>query len=170
MADIDNVKLGPCSVKFDDDDLGHSIGGCTVSYEPEYHDIKVDKYGNTVAEKILIGEALKVTVPLAESTLANFEIAVPASSDVGSGRATIGKEAGERMLQYAKELVLHPSQNAANDLSEDVVLHKALVAEAVEFKMGNDGEKIFQVVFHAILDEGKSDGNYLGFFGDSEAA
>ncbi len=169
MADIDNVKLGPCNISFDDDDLGHSIGGCTVSYDPEYYDIKVDKYGNTIAEKVLIGESLKVTVPLAESTLANLEIAIPASTDVGSGRATFGKVAGERMAQYAKQLILHPTQNAANDLSEDVVLHKALVSEPVEFKMGNDGEKIFEVVFHAILDEDKSDGNYLGFFGDSEA-
>jgi hypothetical protein len=168
-ADIDNVKLGPCSVTFNGVDVGHTKGGVTVAYEAEYHDIQVDKYGNTVAEKVLIGETLKVTVPLAENTIANMEIAIPAATDVTGDRATIGKDAGVRMGQYAKELVLHPLANLVTDLSEDVVLHKALVSEGIEWKYASDGERMAEVVFHALLDESKSDGNRLGFIGDSTA-
>lgn len=170
MADIDNVKLGPCSVKFNGVDVGHTKGGVTVSYEPEYHDITVDKYGNTVAEKVLIGESLKVTVPLAESTIANMLVAIPGAENVGSGeRATIGKDAGERMSASANELVLHPLANSEADLSEDVVLHKAISAEGFEYKFATDGERMAEIVFHALLDESKSDGNRLGFIGDSTA-
>ena len=169
-ADITNVKMGPCSVTFNDVDLGHTKGGVTVTYEPEYHDIAVDKYGNTVVEKVLIGESFKVTVPLAEHTIANLEIAIPAGTDAGPGdMVTIGQDAGELMAQYAKVLVLHPLANSAGDRSEDVVIYKALVAEPIEFKMGNDGEKIAEVIFHALLDETKSDGNRLALIGDSAA-
>jgi hypothetical protein len=168
MADITKVKLGVCDVTFNSVNLGHTKGGVTVSYEPEYVDIQVDKYGKSVAEKVLVGESLKVTVPLAESALANIEIGIPAATDVGpSDRATIGKVAGLRMAQFAHELVLHPSANGASDRSEDVVLYKALAAEAIELKYGNEGERVMQLVFHALIDETKSDGNYLGLFGDS---
>jgi hypothetical protein len=169
MADIDNVKLGPCSVKFNSVDVGHTKGGVTVSYEAEYHDIQVDKYGNTVAEKVLLGESLKVTVPLAENTIANMEIAIPAGTDVTGDRVTIGKDAGLRMSTVAKELVLHPLANESSDLSEDVVLHKAVVSEGIEWKYAADGERMAEVVFHALLDEAKADGNRLGFIGDSTA-
>jgi len=169
-ADITNVKMGPCSVVFNSIDLGHTKGGVTVTYEPEYHDITVDKYGNTVVEKVLIGEMLKATVPLAEHTIANLEIGIPAGTDAGSGESvTIGKDAGELMAQYANELVLHPLANAVGDLSEDVVLNKALVAEPIEFVMSNDGEKISEVVFHALLDEDSASGSRLGLIGDSTA-
>lgn len=166
-VDITKVKMGPCSVSLDGTEAGHTQGGVTVEYAPIYHDMVVDKYGQTVIEKILIGEGLKVTVPLAEATLANLEIGIPAGTDVTSQRVTIGKDAGERMAQYAKELVLHPLENDSDDLSEDVVLHQALVSEPFEFKFGNDGEKILEVVFQAILDESKDSGNRLGFIGDS---
>lgn len=171
MADITNVKLGACSVKFNDVDLGHTKGGVTVNYEPEYYDIQVDKYGNSVAEKVLIGESLKVTVPLAESVLSNLEIAMPAASESGTPTAdaiTLGRVAGERMAQYAAALVIHPLANEASDRSEDVVIYKAIVAEAIEMKFANDGERIIEVVFHALIDESKSDGNYLGLIGDSD--
>lgn len=170
MADIDNVKLGPCSVKFNGVDVGHTKGGVTVSYEAEYHDVQVDKYGNTVAEKVLLGEVLKATVPLAEHTIANMLVAIPAATSAGGGdRATIGKDAGLRMSTVAAELVLHPLANDVADLSEDVGLHKAVSAEGIEWKYAADGERMAEVVFHALLDETKTDGNRLGFIGDSTA-
>lgn len=166
MASIANVKLGACSVKFNNVDVGHTKGGVTVSYEPEYHDVTVDKYGNTVAEKVLVGESLKATVPLAEYTIANMAVAIPAGTAT-SDMVTIGKDAGARMLQYAAQLVLHPLANDSDDLSEDVVLYKAIVAEAIEFKFEYEGERVAEVVFHAMIDENKTDGNRLGLIGDS---
>lgn len=167
MGTISNVKLGPCSVKLGGVDLGHTKGGVTVMYTPEYKDIQVDQYGNTVAERVLIGEKLTAQVPLAEATLANIENAIPAATDVGSARATIGKDAGERMAQYALELVLHPLANASSDLSEDVVIHKAIVDGEIEIAFNNEDERVLNVTFMALLDETKTDGNRLGFFGDS---
>lgn len=171
MVDATNVKMGVCSVKFNGNDLGHTKGGVTVNYAPEYHDISVDKYGNSVVEKVLIGESLKATVPLAEFTVENLLVAMPASTVGGSNtRATVGKDAGALLSSAAHMLVLHPLANAANDLSEDVVIYKAVVGSEIEIGMNNDGEKIIEVEFEGLIDETKSPGSRLGLFGDSAGA
>ena len=166
MASIDNVKLGVCNVTFNDVALGHTKGGVTVSYEPTYHDVAVDAYGETVVDKRLLGERLVATVPLAEATLANLQVAIPEGSTAGS-KLTIGSTVGDSLADEAKVLVLHPVENEISNLADDVVFHKAVVASTVELPYQNDGERIIEVEFVALLDESKDDGNYLGFIGDS---
>lgn len=166
MASIDNVKLGVCNVTFNDVALGHTKGGVTVSYEPTYHDVSVDAYGETVVDKRLLGERLVATVPLAEATLANLQVAIPEGTTSGS-KLTIGSSVGDSLADEAKELVLHPVENASDNLDDDVVFHKAVVSSTIELPYQNDGERIIEVEFVALLDESKSDGNYLGLIGDS---
>ena len=165
-ADITNVKLGVCSVTLAKNDLGHTKGGVVVTYSPDYHDVSVDKYGNTVVEKILIGEKLTAVVPLAESTIANLQVAIPAGGTDAS-KITIGDKAGTAMAALAGLLVLHPIANDAADLSEDVVLYKAVVTSEVALPFTFDGERLTEVTFEALLDEGRSEGDYLGLIGDS---
>lgn len=165
-ADITNVKLGVCSVNFNDTDLGHTKGGVVVTYSPEYHDVTVDKYGNTVVEKVLIGEKLTVKVPMAEATMANLAIAMPATSGAAE-KTTIGDLAGTALAALAKQLVLHPIANDAADLSEDVVLYKAVVTSEIVLDYTYDGERVVEVTFEALLDEDRSAGDYLGLIGDS---
>jgi len=166
MADITNVKLGVCSVTFNDVALGHTKGGVTVTYEPTYHDMTVDAYGETVVDKRLLGERLAATVPLAEATMANLQVAIPEGTTSGS-KLTIGSSVGDALSDSAYELVLHPVENASDNLDDDVVFHKAVVASTIELPFVNDGERIIEVEFVALLDEEQSDGEYLGFIGDS---
>jgi len=166
MADIQNVKLGVCSVKFNNVDLGHTKGGVVVTYEPTYHDVTVDYYGETVVEKRLLGEKFTAKVPLAEATLANLAIAIPEGTTSGD-KLTIGSSVGDALSDNAKVLVLHPIANEVGNLDDDVVMHKAVVASSIELPFTNNGEKIIEVEFIALLDETKTDGNYLGFIGDS---
>jgi len=165
-ADVTNVKLGVCSATFNDVDLGHTKGGVVVTYTPEYHDVTVDKYGNTVVEKVLIGEKLVAKVPLAEATIANLAVAIPASSG-DTSKTTIGDSAGTAMAALAQELVLHPIANDSDDLSEDVVLYKAVVGSEIALEYTYDGERVVEVTFEALLDEDRTDGDYLGLIGDS---
>lgn len=169
MADITNVELGICDVTFNSVNLGHTKGGVEVSYEPEYKDVTVDKYGNTVVEKYLIGEKLTVKVPLAEYTLANLQVAIPQGSPAGAANArlTIGANAGQVASTDAHELVLHPSSEGTR--RHDMVIYKAYVASTVALNHAVDEEKIIEVTFEALLDETKSNGNYLGLIGDSTA-
>lgn len=169
MADITKVKVGACSVTYNGVDLGHTKGGVEVTYEPIYHDVTVDKYGETVVEKVLIGEKLMAKVPLAESTIANLKNAIPQGEFAGAGNArlTIGAVAGGKGSALAAQLVLHPVGEGTRAF--DVVLHKAYVANQITLNHVVDGEKIVECEFHALLDESKSADNYLGLIGDSTA-
>jgi len=166
MADMTNVKLGVCSVTFGGTDLGHTKGGVEVVYTPEYHDTTVDKYGNTVARKTLIGEKLVARVPLAESQLSNIAVAIPGSTN-DSDMQTIGRGAGYDLDGSDAELVLHPTANTSGDRTEDVILYKAVVSNEISLKFMVDDEKVIEVEFEAIIDESKDDGSYLGLIGDS---
>lgn len=169
MADITNVKVGVCSVTFNSVDLGHTKGGVEVSYEPVYKDVMVDAYGETVVEKYLNGEKLTAKVALAESTIANLKVAMPQGTLAGAGnaRVTLGAKAGKKATEDAALLVLHPVGESDRDF--DVVFYKAIVASTVVLPHRNDEEKVVEVTFEALLDETKSDGNYLGLIGDSAA-
>lgn len=167
MADVTNVKVGACSVVFNSVDLGHTKGGVEVSYEPIYHDVSVDKYGETIVEKYLMGEKITVKVPLAELTIANLKVAIPQGTFAGAANArlTVGHSAGTKATDNAAQLVLHPLNMGT--LANDIVLHKAYVASVVNLQMKVDEENVYEVEFEALLDETKSDGNYLGLIGDS---
>ena len=169
MADVTNVSVGVCSVTFNGTDLGHTKDGVMVSYEPEYKDVTVDLYGNTVVEKKLIGEKLTARVKLAEYTINNLRNAMPQSTFAGAANARIllGSKAGKSALSRAYQLVLHPVNEGTRRY--DIVFYKAYVASAIELPHTNDEERVIEVVFEALLDETKSDGNYLGLIGDSTA-
>jgi len=169
MADISNVKVGACSVTFNGVDLGHTKGGVEVSYEPTWHEVQVDKYGETVVQKYLMGERLTAKVPLAELTIANLKVAMPQGTFAGAGNArlTLGSGSGAMATSVAYQLVLHPLN--MNTRANDIVFHKAFVTSTVDLKMKVDEENVFEVEFEALLDESKSAGNYLGMIGDSTA-
>jgi hypothetical protein len=169
MGDITKVKVGPCSVTFNGLDLGHTKGGVEVTYEPTYHDVTVDKYGETVVEKYLTGEKFTAKVPLAESTIANMRVAIPQSTFAGAANAriTIGASAGQQAKVDSAQLVLHPLNEGTRAF--DIVMHKAYVSSAVPLMHKIDDVKVVECTFEALLDESKSDGNYLGLIGDSTA-
>jgi len=169
MADITNVQLGVCSVTYNSVDLGHTKGGVEVVYEPTHKDVSVDKYGETVVEKYLTGEKLSVKVPLAEFTIAKLKVAMPQGSYAGAANARIslGASAGQKGSTDAYQLVLHPTSEGTR--RHDIVIHKAYVASTITLAHKVDEEKLIEVTFEAMLDETKSDGNYLGYIGDSTA-
>ena len=167
MGSATNVQVGVCDVSYNALDLGHTIGGVEVSYEPEHHDVMVDKYGNTVVQKYLIGEKLTAKLALAEYTIANLRNAMPQATFAGAAntRITLGAAAGKKATDDAYQLVLHPINEGTR--RHDVVIYKAYVASTVVLPHKNDEEKVVEVTFEALLDESRSDGNYLGLIGDS---
>lgn len=168
MSDISNVKMGVCSVTFGTTALGHTKGGVTVTYEPDIHDITVDQYGSTPAEKVLIGQKLKATVPLAESSTTNLAIAIP-EGEAGAESIKIGGKVGLRLSSEAETLVLHPIANDSDDLSEDVVIYKAIVTNSIEIPFKVDEERVIELEFEGLVDETRDDGDMLGLIGDSGA-
>jgi hypothetical protein len=171
MSDVANIKIGACSVVFGAVDLGHTKGGVTVNYSPEYSEITADQYGKTIIDRSLIGEKLTVKVPLAETQVANLAKVIPLGTLAGTNkRLTLGKDAGARLAALAATLVLHPLVNAANNRDDDVVIYKAVVSGEVELNYNVEDERVMEVEFEALIDTTKSNGSYLGIIGDSAAA
>lgn len=169
MADATKIELGPCSVTYKGVDLGHTIGGVVVTYTPEYYESKVDKFGSSVVEKYLVGERLMAETNLAEFTLANLQQAIGQSTLQGDDSVSVGSIAGKKASEKAGLLVLHPLAKAASDRNSDVSIYKAVVTGELKLEHKNDGEKVLPVQFDGIIDENRSDGNLLGFIGDSIA-
>lgn len=171
MGNIKNVHIGVQKIKYGGEDLGHTSGGCEFAYEPEYTDIVVDLYGNTVVDKALTGEIVRVTVPLAETTLENLKKVIPTATlvedtDTGKKKLTIGSTAGKKLSESAQELVLHPAWLPEDDKSLDITLHKAVVASEVALPFRKDEQTIYEVEFLALIDETKEEGNFLAQIGE----
>jgi len=167
MADATKIQLGVCSVTRNGTDLGHSIGGVTITYTPQYHKTKVDKYGDTLVEEFLVGEELAAEFNLAEFTLANLQVAVPEGTAVGDDSISIGSQAGKRASDNAVAWIFHPIANAAGNRNDDVTIYKGVVTNEIKLEHKNDGEKVIPIKVEALVDEGRSDGNLLGYIGDS---
>ena len=167
MSSALNVTLGAVDVSINGVDVGHCKGGAEVTYEPEYTETSVDLYGNTPIDARLSGERLTCKVKFAEYTIANLRKAMPQSTFAGAGntRITIGAKAGQKASDDAVLLVLHPSNMGTR--ANDVVLYKAVVVSSVNLVHANDEQKMIEVEFLALVDESKTDGNYLGLIGDS---
>lgn len=170
MGTTTNIKIGTCSVKLAGTDLGFSKGGVTFTYSPEYADLLADTYGKTPIDKALVGEVVTVKVPFTEPQIARLKKAIPLGVNTVAGRLTFGSTAGQRLLAQAAQLVLHPQNNTAGDRSEDIVLHKAVVHKEVALNFEVDNQRVTEVEFVALIDTTKSDGNLLGFVGDSTAS
>lgn len=169
MADATKIALGVCAATFDSVDLGHTKGGVECVYEPVWHDVKVDQYGDTIVKKRLMGEKFTAKVPLAEYTVANLKVGIPAGTVVGAGptRLDVGSSAGVSSDDLAAALVLVPVDATGDE--HTVTVPKAMVGSQVTLSHVNDGERVIECVFEAIIDESKSEGAYLFSIGDPAA-
>lgn len=171
MADATKIALGVCSVSFDAVDLGHTKGGVECVYEPVWHDVKVDQYGDTIVKKRLMGEKFTAKVPLAEYTVANLAVGMPAGTVVAGGtaddRLDVGSSAGASSDTLAAALVLTPVD--AVGAEHTITVPKAMVGSQVTLSHVNDGERIIECTFEAIIDETQADGARLFSIGDPAA-
>lgn len=169
MANVQNIKIGACKVLFNGIDLGHTKGGVTLSYERELSKISADQWGESAVDYSLNGQVWRATVRLTETQIPNLAKAFPEGTlaGAGNGRFTLGSNAGLRFSDYAHQLVLHPIYNDPTDASEDVVFHKAVPVDNVEVEYNNEDQRVIEVIFEALVDTTKADGNWLGFIGDS---
>ena len=80
-----NVKLGICKVYFGGADLGLTKGGVEVAVTTETHKVQVDQYGTTPIKELVQGREIKVTVPMAETTLHSMANLMPGAALVTDG-------------------------------------------------------------------------------------
>lgn len=169
MADVTKIQMGPCSVTYKGSDLGHTKGGVTVTYSPDYYESSVDKFGSSVVEKYLVGERMSAEFSLAEFTLANLQVAIAKGTLQGDDAVSVGSFAGKKASETAGLLILHPLALASSDRNSDVSIFKAVVTNELTIEHNNEGEKVLPVIMDGLIDENRSDGSLIGFIGDSIA-
>jgi len=168
MANIANVRIGDCDVFLNEIHLGHTKGGVEFTFEREFEDLTVDKYGNMPVDMALTGQNLLIKAFLAEVTNDNYNVAIPEGAyALGSSddKLGLGRDAGYLLRQDAKPLRLHPRNRAANDLSEDIYIWLAASVENVEMGFKIDEQRVLETTFRAFVDESQPDGSRLGRIG-----
>lgn len=170
MANIANVRIGDCDVFFDSVHLGHTKGGVEFTFEREFEDLTVDKYGSMPLDMALTGQNLLIKAFLAEITNDVLNVSIPEGNyALGSvdDKLGLGRDAGYLLRQDAKPLRLHPRNKAATDYSEDVYIWLAASVENVEMGYKIDEQRIIETTFRAFVDESQPNGSRLGQIGPS---
>lgn len=173
MADATKVALGVCDVSYDSVNLGHTKGGVELNYEPIWHDVTVDAYGESKVDKRLMGEHITAKVPLAEYTVANLKVGIPAGTVVTDGtdatkkRLDVGSKAGKRASDLAAPLVLVPVDAVGQE--HTVTIPLAMAGNQITLAHQNDEERVIEVEFEGIIDESADDGAMLFSIGDPSA-
>lgn len=154
-SDTQNVKLGVCTVLFNNVDLGFTKGGVSVEVATETHKVTVDQLGSTPIDEIITGRTVTAKVPLAETTLENLVAIMPGATLVTDATVSTKKKVvvstgvSQSLLAIAQKLVLRPKGTTGED---DFTIHKAMTAGALNFTYQTDSERIYEATFTGYAD------------------
>lgn len=176
----ENIKLGTCQVSYKGTDLGLTSGGVEVEVTTTKKEIKVDQYGDTIANEFVMGRNVMAKVPLVEITLQLLADLMPGSTlveDSGNTGTYAAPQPGDKfkvdvtsgtglsLFDLAGELVLRPIEKVGTgDASEDFVIPLASTAGELSFAYKYDEERVFNAEFKGYPDQ--SQGNLLFIYGD----
>lgn len=169
-----NLRIGDVEVYFtppgeDEVFLGQTHGGVEFSFEREFSDLVVDKYGNMPVDMALTGQNLLIKAILAEMTTENISRGIPEGNYAEQGtdsKLELGRDSGLLMSTIAGLLRLHPRRNAADNRDEDIYVYLAVSHETVELAYKIEEQRVLEVTWRALVDEDRDDGNRLGRIGD----
>lgn len=162
MGDLDKIKAGPCKITLDTTEIGHTERGISLNITPIMRERKVDEFGETVVDLVHQGDTFEVTVTIAEWVLANFKAAFAPALD-GTTYMSVGRKPGFSYRSVAKKLTIHPLEVVGT--TEDVILYKAVAISPVAIGYNSDDDRVFEIVFKALPDTTRGDGNLLGQIG-----
>lgn len=158
MPDVQNVKLGACSVTWKGTDLGYTKGGVEVEVSTAKKKIMVDQFGETDVNEYILGRSITVRVPLAESDLTILANVIPGATlvtdsvDSSKLRIDAPSAAGVSLRDLAGALSLHPYDQPASYVDEDVTIPLAAPSGDFSFSFRHDEEKVYAVEFTGYVD------------------
>lgn len=159
-SSTENIRMGTCRILYDGTDLGFTTGGVEVTVATTTHEVKVDQYGDTLANEYIMGRTISIKAPLVETTIDNMAKIMPGADLITDNtdpllplkKVVVKSGTGISLLGLAKELVLHPIANAVDDHSEDLVIPHASTAGAMNFAYKYDAERVFDCEFKGYAD------------------
>ncbi len=175
MADttitVTNMEFGACQVSYGGTDLGATSGGVTATYTQTFVDFIPDQL-SMKTNKFLQTEIFEIVVPLAEYTIDNLNLAIPAGTQTTDG-ASDKLEFGGGTIASAdfKQLILTPVSSGSGTLDTDanmkITLYKAISTSAIATSLNKDGVRTIEITFDCIRDATQTTGRQLGLYGDS---
>ncbi len=146
--------LGPCSLIFDDVDLGATQGGVIFRHTESSKTVNTDQLGTTPADEIKTGAQCSIEAPLTRTSLGQLGKVVGSSTYTGS-MLRVMIATGISLLGLAKKLVIKPIVNGvtSTDASEWLTIQKAYAKADFELAFGNENQRIYKVVFTAFPDD-----------------
>ena len=163
----------PYEVKFNGIVLGFtSPDGVTLTLERNDIAVNVDQYGASVLKLLSAGENLRIQVTLMQFDVDLFKVAVPWGRVLRNGaneRITFGRIPGRESTDYAKELILHRTTDAASLKTRDIKFFKAIVQEVGDIAANAANPLGIPITFLALIDTSKADGSLLGEIGTTAA-
>lgn len=168
-----NVRIGIVEAFLNEVSLGHTLGATEFEFGREVTRLKVDKYGTSTVDVIIVGHEVKLKLMLAEMVESILTKLIPegAYTIVGSDdKLGFGRTAGTSLKQYARLLRLHPVRNIASDRSEDIYIHLAVHTGNVKLPYAVDTQSVIEANFEGLIDETQPDGTLLGRIGDQDVS
>lgn len=168
MANIQNVRMGPCSMQWGINDIGNTLGGAKVTITRKLTPLKVDKYGDSSVDQVLTDVQVEVMTKVAEPVVSLIKESMPEGSyNTGGVGTQLGIAAGEgaSMRALAQTLTLHPLSKIASDTSEDVTVYLAVptASPVINYEVSN--QRVFDLTFTALVTEAYTAGRRLAHIG-----
>lgn len=149
-----NMDMGPCRVKFNSVDLGGTLEGVKIHWEPSKGEIKSDQLGSTVLDRVLSGLNITVETMLLELAAKSiWKVAMPYMDSVASGAAGyFQNKVGQKDSSLWQTLLLHPLTKADSDLSADLTIYRAVAEGKSDLIYKPDGQIGLKVLWNAYPD------------------
>jgi hypothetical protein len=165
-----NFKIGVCEVSFDGHDLGPTEGPVNVKLPSDMFEAFIEAYGKKAPIAAWhTGEGIEVDMELSEENYSILEAIWGAWDRVTDGlkeKLTIGA-AGPRAVATGA-LVLHPLTETTTD-NGNLTLYKGYCTSPGDWSYATGKTRTRKVVFKAMVDLTRDDGDMVGCFGDSTA-
>lgn len=177
--DAGNLSLGTCKISIDKGDgevaVGLTQNAQIINYTPSFQDIMANETGETLINKLLKGESMKVSFEMLERTGENFLSVFPMATEFGTTTKSrgIGATQGSSLLTECFKVHLHPINTSgtagADDetvLTDDWYFWKCANSGAVSIEFTKDGLRSYKAELDVFVDSTKPAGMQLALNGD----
>ena len=165
-CDTSNVKLGPCTVKIDGEDIGLTKGGVTLSISTTSRMLNDNHFGSVLPDRVITKREIMIKIPFAESTMENMLLALPGSAhtvNASKERLDVYEAGGTLLRENAVELVLQPV--GSSNENQKVTIPLAVTDGTTSLSWQIKKERVFEVEFQAL----ENANGLMMFFGDATA-
>jgi hypothetical protein len=165
---IQNVRMGVCSIVFNGVDVGHTLGGTKVTITRKLTPLKVDKYGDSPVDMVVTDVQMEAEMKIAEPVVALLKNAIPEGDfEQGATSSRLGVPAGEGAALRAGSalLTLHPLNLALSNTAEDAQIYNAVASSSPVINYDVAGQRVFDLKFTALVNETEGVGRRLGHIG-----